>query len=156
MDKKTVTALVIVTVLVAGFFLIRTFTGEREPELIERIGPPQNDLGPADLLDTTLIDLFEVNESGRGGFATIDDYDNEVQVVIQLIGDSEVNRPANLRSGSCNSPGDIINDLNDVINGRSETMFSLSVDEITGGSSFMIAVFESESESETMIACGEK
>ncbi len=152
MNKKIVMVLVIITVLFAGFFLVKMFTGKQEPELIERI----NDLDSNDLLDTMSIDLFEVNESGQSGFVTIDNYGYEVRIVIQLIDDLGVTRSANIRSGSCDNPGEIVNNLNNVIDGRSETKFDLLIDEITGGSPFVIAVFESESDLGEIIVCGEK
>lgn len=156
MNKKTIAIVAVVAVVIVGFLVVRFFSAEPETETEERVGPPAGTPGPADVIDTTLVDLFEVDESGQSGFATIDEFDDETQVVLQISGEPDSTRSASIRSGSCDNPGEVMFDLNDVVNGRSETSFGISADEIVGAGPFLIAVFATDDESEALVACGDR
>ncbi len=154
MNKKLFVIAGITVVLLAGIFLTVILRGDPEEEIIERVGPPVSIPGPADILETTLVDLFEVDESGQSGFATIEEFEDQTRVAIQLIGDPDENWSAVLRSGSCANPGEVRFELNEVSDGRSETLFDLPAGEVIGGS-FLIAVL-SPDEPGDMVACGNR
>ncbi len=154
MNKKLFVIAGITVILLAGIFLAVIIRGGSEEEIIERVGPPVTVPGPADILETTLVDLFEVDGSGQSGFATIEEFEDQTRVVIQLIGDSNDNWSAVLRSGSCANPGEVRFELSDVSDGRSETLFDLPAGEVTGGS-FLIAALSPDEPGE-MVACGNR
>jgi len=99
------------------------------------------------------IQLNDVNKSGQGGTATLEEINGKVKVSV-TVGGSDKNppRPANLNGGNCPSGDNAKYPLKAVVNGKSETDLPLSMQQLLDLGSTDITI--SASNKGTVVACG--
>lgn len=103
------------------------------------------------------IQLAAQNKSGEQGTAMLEEVNGKVKVTINLSGEPKgVSQPAHIHVGACPNPGTVKYPLSNVVNGKSETMLTISVDEIMQGLPLPLAVnvHKSGSDLKTYVACG--
>ncbi|MGB3988728.1 MAG: hypothetical protein WBK67_03515 [Minisyncoccales bacterium] len=151
MNKKRLIIISIVAIVL--IVLISCFVTHRDKTepIEELVRPPQHEAGPADMINTVLVDLKEFNDSGFFGTATIDEYSDGSSKVLVLLDDFSGN--VAIFSGSCSDLGESKTRLNNLRSGVSETEFESSADEIAGSGGFAIIVFSEEG---NVMACGDK
>lgn len=100
--------------------------------------------------------LAAQNESGISGTATVTDMDGKAKVVVNLTGaPAEGEHPAHLHMGSCSTLGEPKFALTPIVNGTSETVLEVSVDEIEAGLPLALNVHKSATEEGVYVACGD-
>lgn len=105
--------------------------------------------------DTT-IKLAEQNGSGQNGTAILTDMeDGTTKVVIEVSNGTDEPQPAHIHPGSCaNLDPKPIYPLNNVVNGRSETIVAAEVHDLTDGA-YAINLHKSATEASTYTSCGD-
>lgn len=112
----------------------------------------------ADLIEAETFVLAEQNGSGQSGTATImADTDGKAVVRLDLTGgEYTAPQPAHIHVGSCPTPGAVEYPLTNVIDGRSETILSVSFDELMDATEKMaLNIHESEAKPGNYTACGD-
>lgn len=140
--KNALILIVIILVIVGGFFLFKTFNG--------------TETNPLPVGKTVEITLSSQGESGESGTAILTDLDGKLKVALKLTGAPVgIAQPAHIHTGSCDNLGSPRYTLTDVSSGTSETeLMGVSVDQLLGELPLAINVHKSAQEASVYIACG--
>ncbi len=100
--------------------------------------------------------LNSQNNSGQAGTATlVNNASGNAEVRLNLGGtESTVPQPAHIHVGTCDSIGEILYPLNDVVNGSSITTLNVPVPEIVKNFPLALNVHKSSAELGVYTACG--
>ncbi|KKQ62056.1 MAG: Cu-zn Superoxide dismutase [Parcubacteria group bacterium GW2011_GWE2_38_18] len=101
------------------------------------------------------IEMKAQNNSNENGTATIIEEGNQVRVKIELDQAPNYGQPAHIHTGSCPNPGDIVYSLNDVVNGKSETVVNVSLEDLMGQLPLAVNVHKSAEEDNVNVSCGD-
>ena len=102
------------------------------------------------------VSLMSQNNSGESGEAMITEVDGKAKVVLSLTGaPSGVSQPAHIHLKSCDDLGGVKYPLTNVVNGSSQTMLEVSIDEILSGRPVAINVHKSGAEAGIYVSCGD-
>ncbi len=104
------------------------------------------------------VTLQEQNDLGQTGTAVLTELDDSrVQVVLNMTGGNLTQpQPAHIHVGSCPNPGAVQYPLTNVVNGKSETTLSMSMEDIMNSSDKLaINVHKSAAEASVYTACGD-
>jgi plastocyanin len=133
--------IIIVLALIVGGILLFTKDTEVSPE-VGRIAS---------------ISLSEQNNSGQVGTALIEEVGETTKVSITLSG-GEGAQPVHIHEGTCDALGAVHIALNDIVNGKSETILQESFDFVTkkenSTTTLAINVHKSEEDHSEYVACG--
>lgn len=101
------------------------------------------------------VKLNMMNNSGMTGTVTLTSMsDTTTKVVIEMTPASAEAQPVHIHHGSCGAGlGDHFYDLNDIVNGKSETIVPHDVHDLTKGD-LSINVHKSHTEVSVHVACG--
>ncbi len=104
-----------------------------------------------------VINLSAQNDSAQSGTATlIDQNNNKTKVVIITTGwTAGIIEPAHIHTGACPTPETVRYPLNNVVNGRSESMIDQPLSELLKELPLAINVHKSVTESGVFVACGD-
>lgn len=106
-----------------------------------------------------LVTLFETNESGQSGTATIDETDTGLVVTLQVLGAGEYPdpQPAHIHVGACPDVGAVKYPLTNVVDGYSQTVLeNLTLSDITEDEmGLAVNVHKSAAEADVWTACGD-
>ncbi|OGH20747.1 MAG: hypothetical protein A3D74_05480 [Candidatus Levybacteria bacterium RIFCSPHIGHO2_02_FULL_37_13] len=147
MNKNVIIGIVIIIAIV-GFLMLtnKPTTPVSQPE--------ETTQAPASTEVT--VALSEQNASGESGTATLIEVDGKVKVTLNLTGATQdVTQPAHIHVGSCPDVGEVKYALNSPVNGVSETMLDVTLDQIKSGLPLGINVHKSETEAATYVSCGD-
>lgn len=102
------------------------------------------------------LNLNQENKSGLGGSAAVEEVNGKVKVSI-TIGEtsSPVSRPAVILTGNCPNAGTMKYQLNDVVNGKSETILPDNMQTLIALGWTQIVVEKSAKDTKSVIACGD-
>lgn len=109
-------------------------------------------------MTTEIVLLSEQNDSGQSGTATlVEDADGNVVVTLSMTGGEFTEpQPAHIHVGSCPNPGAVQYPLNNVMDGTSETVLDVTMDELLASSDYLaINVHKSAAEASVYTACGD-
>lgn len=99
------------------------------------------------------LQLAQENGSGQSGTATLTPAgDGRTTVILELSNPPDEPQPAHVHPGPCGDLGDPIAGLENLVDGRSETTVSLSLDELRTGD-LVVHAHKSEAEFEISVAC---
>lgn len=102
----------------------------------------------------TLYSLASQNNSGETGTVKIFDVDGKAKVVLTVTGaPAGVEQPAHIHEGTCAKLGPVVFGLTNVVNGASETSFTVPLSAIFNGSQRAVNVHKSQAEIGTYVAC---
>lgn len=156
-NRNLIIGVVLLIVLgVIGFMIAGSREGQN-PLVIPSPGQvqPQSTSLPVDS-QTSLMTLNEQNNSAQSGIAKLNEEDGKVKATIDISGFPEnVLQPAHIHAGTCASLGAIIYALNDVENGKSETVIDTTIDRLKSQQPLSINVHKSESDFNTFVSCGD-
>ena len=116
---------------------------------------PSDNANEAAMKKEVTVTLTEQNSSGQSGTATITDQNGKAKVTIAISSASATPQPAHIHVGACPAPGAVKYPLSNVVNGRSETMLSVSVDELLDQLPLAINVHKSTTQSTIYFSCGD-
>src|SRR3989344_1475678 len=104
-----------------------------------------------------VINLAAQNDSTQTGTATlIDQNNNKTKVVIEINNwKPGVAEPAHIHLGACPTPGAVKYPLNNVVNGRSESMVDKTLAELLKELPLAVIVHKSTAEASVYVACGD-
>ena len=102
-----------------------------------------------------MVTLMEQNGSGQNGMATLTDMGNGMTMVtLEISNGTTTPQPAHIHAGTCaNLDPKPAYPLSSVVNGRSETMVDVNVDDLLAGD-FAINVHKSPTEASVYVSCG--
>lgn len=102
-----------------------------------------------------IVNLQEQNNSTQSGQAVLREENGQVVVTLSLQNaSSTVEEPAHIHVGSCPEPGAIRYPLSNVVNGRSETTISTTLNQLLSEGPLAINVHESPEALQVYVACG--
>lgn len=118
--------------------------------------PSPSSAAGATLLQPVTMQLLEQSNSGESGTALLQDYGHITRVTITLTGKkSTTPQPAHIHAGDCKNPGEILYRLNDVVDGKSDTIIGAEMGSLFATQSMSVNVHKSETESNVYMACGD-
>jgi len=109
-----------------------------------------------EILQPRTIKLIDLNKSGQLGAAVLEAVGEKTKVTISLVGKKNTEpQPAHIHLGSCPKPDQVKYALNDVINGKSETIVETKMSEIVNSLPLAINVHLSVAEASVITSCGD-
>ncbi len=146
--------LVIIGIIIiggAGYFILNKSTTQPA----EQTPVPTDQATPTPSQAYTLT-LSEQNESSESGTATLIEENGNVKVTLNLTGaPAGVTQPAHIHVGSCPDVGAVKYALTSPVNGVSETILDVTLDQIRSELPLGINVHKSEDEAKVYVACGD-
>ncbi len=162
--------IVVAVALVAGGISYYAYTGQKQAQDEEQSALTANIARPTPKKPTILpvvptttlpatplvVALSDQNSSGESGSATLNEINGQVQVVVNVNGESATaNQPAHIHVGACPNPGAPIYPLNPVVGGNSTTIIAVSMDALLKQLPLAINIHKSDTEIKTYMACGD-
>lgn len=99
--------------------------------------------------------LNQQGNSGESGLATFEEKNGKTIVRIKVVNAPlDVPQPAHLHNGTCKEPISELFDIENVINGESETVLDVSLDELLKETPFVLNIHKSLDEDEVYTSCG--
>ena len=113
--------------------------------------------GEAEVSAKTSVTLHEQNDSGESGGVVLTDEGGKTRVVITIAGQADgADQPAHIHTGACATIGAVLFPLNNVVDGRSETVIDTSLaDLLATATALSINVHKSALDLGTYVACGD-
>ncbi|MCR4330380.1 MAG: thioredoxin family protein, partial [Patescibacteria group bacterium] len=112
------------------------------------------------MMENITIAMKEANGSNQNGTVTITDENGKAKIVIKVAAGSEdIEQPSHIHSGSCPSPtpppAGIVYPLSNTVNGMSETILAVSVEELLGKLPLSVLIHKSKTDAKTYVSCGD-
>lgn len=155
-NRNLVIGVMLLVVLGIIGFMLADSNGGQNPLAVPTPGQvqPQSTALPSVSNEMDLV-LDEQNSSGQSGTAKLTEEDDKVKVTLNIDSFPEdIAQPAHIHAGACANLGAIIYTLNNVENGKSETVVASSMDRLRSQQPLAINVHKSESDFNTSVACG--
>lgn len=155
MSKKAIiSTLVALAVIAVGLFLYFKKTPTQQPTDQPATTTEQSTTNSQS--KTIAVAMLPQNNSGESGIATLKDINGKTSVVLTLSGaPTGVTQPAHIHTGSCATIGGVAYPLTFPVNGSSETILNVSLDELLKKLPLAINVHKSGSEANVYFACGD-
>lgn len=111
---------------------------------------------PAPLREGLAFIILEPqNGSGQTGIAALSDLAGKTKVLVDLTGASgDLAQPTHIHAGACPGVGEVKYPLNNLVNGKSETILEVGLSQLKAQLPLAVNVHKSEKEAETYVACG--
>jgi hypothetical protein len=100
------------------------------------------------------LDLEAQNDSGQSGTARLTADDEKTRVVVELANPPDVAQPSHIHMGTCDEIGDVVAPLENVVEGRAESVVDMSLAELRRGG-LIVHAHKSEADYDTSVACAE-
>ena len=117
------------------------------------------DLSPTSAQNNMMvITLSPVNTTyNQSGVAKLEENGGQVKVTLDLnqVSGLDLPQPAHIHEGSCPDVGNVTYNLNDVVNGRSETTLNTTLSNLSSQFPLGINVHQSAADINTYTACGD-
>ena len=154
MNKNLTYVLVGILVLVGAWFLL--FNKPSQPTPQPATTKTGQTASPSATPKEISVTLSERNDSGQSGTATLMEENGKVKVVLILTGaPADVTQPAHIHMGSCPEVGAVKYPLTSPVNGSSETMLNVTLDQLRSGMPLAINVHKSQPEVKVYVSCGD-
>ncbi|MDO8496139.1 MAG: cupredoxin domain-containing protein [bacterium] len=160
-NKESGIASIIILLIVLGIIgvgggAVYVVTKNRAKVMVSPSPTPTESPSTMKMVKRVTVKLNAQNSSKQSGEAVLTEIDGKVKVELQLAaGASEVAQPAHIHVGSCPKPGEVKYPLTSVVNGSSETMLDVSLNDLTLGLPLAINVHKSSTEPSVYVACGD-
>lgn len=159
MLKNFILLIILLVLIIGGYYVYKSYTQTGSLDLNNL---PLDLTGEDTILDESVVSfnapLEPVVSSSlqQEGFATLERQGDKVQVTVNVTGGSSGNvQPVHLHEDGCPGKGKVLYPLNDIHNGKSETVLDVSLDELKEKLPLAINVHKSKEESSVYTACGE-
>lgn len=150
--NRNLTFLVIggLVLLLVGYMVLSNRPEDQTPQ--ETITSDET-TSPASEEITVMLD--EQNDSGESGTATLVEENGQVKVTLTLTGAPQgVTQPAHIHTGSCPDVGAVTYPLTSPVDGASETMLDVTLDQLRSEMPLAINVHKSTQEASVYVSCG--
>ena len=108
------------------------------------------------MADDVVVNLSTQNDSGQSGTATLKSEGDATRVILEVNNaPANVAQPAHIHLSSCATIGGVKYPLDSLVNGRSETLLAINLDDLTGQEQLSINVHKSVAEVAVYVACGD-
>ncbi|OGD73653.1 hypothetical protein A3K29_00040 [Candidatus Collierbacteria bacterium RIFOXYB2_FULL_46_14] len=102
------------------------------------------------------IVLEQVGVSGQSGTAVFQGDGDKTKITLSLVGKKFGSpQPSHIHLGKCPTPGAVKYPLNNVVNGKSETVVAVSIEDLFADLPLAVNVHESVEKSSVYTACGD-
>lgn len=147
MNKKVLIGIVVV--MVVGYLLFSNKPTKQVPQPVETTEAPAS--------EEVKLTLSEQNDSGESGTATMIEADGKVKVMLNLTGalPEGVEQPAHIHMGKCPDVGEVKYPLTSLVNGVSETMLDVTLDQLKAELPLAVNVHKSSEEVTVYVSCGD-
>lgn len=151
------TALIIIGIIILAIIGWYAWSmGDTEPVETPEMTEEMTEEMEEEETSEVIVNLAEQNDSGEYGTATLTEMDGMVQVVLSLIGaPQDVTQPAHIHVNSCAEIGGVAYPLEFPVNGTSETMLEVSMEDLRSAMPLSINVHKSVEEASVYVACGD-
>lgn len=151
MNKNILIVIGIGALLVIGYVLISNNASQQPSEPTQQ----QTDTAsPPEVVVT--VELSEQNDSGESGTARLTEVDGKVYVTLSLTGaPADVMQPAHIHVGACPDVGAVKYPLTSPVNGASETVLDVTLDQLSSELPLGINVHKSDTEAKVYVSCGD-
>lgn len=155
-NKLIVLAVLIVVILAGGLYLNNksgnVYNANNTPTPKSSVSTNEtSQISPSGVS----IVINEQNASGESGIATVSEVEGKVVVNLKLIGASaQTPQPANLHSGTCEAPGDVVYPLTNVVSGQSKTTLDVDMAAFNSKLPLILNVHKSKDEISVYTSCG--
>lgn len=103
---------------------------------------------------TLKLELAAQNGSGESGTARLTADGATTRIALELANAPEVAQPSHIHEGSCDEIGDVVAPLENVVDGKAESVVDMSLADLRRGG-LIVHAHKSEAEYETSVACAE-
>ncbi len=100
------------------------------------------------------LDLAEQNASGQSGTARLTADGDTTRIVVEVENPPEVAQPSHVHEGTCGEIGDVVAPLENLVDGRAESVVDMSLAELQRRG-LIVHAHKSEAEYDTSVACAE-
>jgi uncharacterized cupredoxin-like copper-binding protein len=159
--KNTILIILVLVVLGAGVFLMKGDNDGDDAMVMDSDNTMmENDHGlDSDLMMQTkelVVELSALNNSGQSGKAIFSEDGGKTKVIIDITSGAEgVSQPIHIHKGSCAELGSVLYPLSSVVDGRSETVLDLSLEDIKSQLPLAVNVHKSADALNEFVACGD-
>ncbi len=114
-------------------------------------------MSPTPTVEPKTIKLGQLGASGQSGTAVFESQGDKTKVTLSMVGKARTSpQPAHIHEGECPKPGDVKYPLNNVVNGKSETVIAVKFEDLfTTLLPLAVNVHESVEKSSVYTACGD-
>lgn len=99
--------------------------------------------------------LAAQSNSGQTGTMVLEAVDGQVKVTLDLTDLGKTSQPAHIHVGACPTPGAVKYPLTNVVNGKSTTVLSVSLEDLMAELPLAVNVHKSAAESSVYTACAD-
>jgi len=119
-------------------------------------GTPTSSITPVPTVPPKTIVLEQVGVSGQSGTAVFQGDGDKTKIVLSMVGKKfSLPQPAHIHLGKCPTPGAVKYPLNNVVNGKSETVVAVKIEDLFADLPLAVNVHESVEKSSVYTACGD-
>ena len=119
-------------------------------------GTPTSSISSVPTVPPKTIVLEQVGVSGQSGTAVFQGDGDKTKIVLSMVGKKfSLPQPAHIHLGKCPTPGAVKYPLNNVVNGKSETVVAVSIEDLFADLPLAVNVHESVEKSSVYTACGD-
>ncbi len=150
MNKNLLIGLVLIAVLgVGGYFLLGKSS-------MTPLQPVMEEDTTTEAAPQSTVILYEQNESGESGTATLVEENGKVIVTLQMTGaPQDIAQPAHIHVGTCPDVGAVKYPLTSPVNGMSETVLDVTLDQLLAEQPLGLNVHKSKDEASVYLSCGD-
>jgi hypothetical protein len=120
----------------------------------ESVAPIVSDTVTSNSRTSVTLLLTALNNSGEEGKVILSALEAKTLVVISLAGGSSTPQPAHIHTGGCPEVGAVRYQLENVVNGKSETILNEPLTAVLSGLPVAVNVHKSVQDTRTYVACG--
>lgn len=149
MKNAIIWIVVILVIILAVFWFMNSSVVEAPTEEQEQEEQEEE-------VQSVTVSLSEQNDSGMSGVAVLTEVEGGTSVSLNLTGAPEgVAQPAHIHTGSCEDIGGVAYPLEFPVDGVSETMLEVTIDELLFELPLALNVHKSPEEVDVYVACGD-
>lgn len=150
MSKKILIAIILISIVVVLFITFIQYKKDTTSNITP--APTASNLEAKNFS----IVLNPQNNSGESGIVLFEKLGDKTLVKINLVGfQSDISQSVHFHKGSCDKPLTVKHKINDVINGKSETVLDVKLEDLLKDLPLVVNVHKSFEEDDIHTACGE-
>lgn len=153
MSTKILLGAVVIIVVLSAIFLYISGTKKLQ---IQKPIPTETPSPTQVVVKQKEIVLVEQNKSGQSGTVTLREENGKTTVLINISeSQTKTAEPAHIHIGSCDKLGIIKYPLEDIVDGKSETVLEKTIDELLNELPLAVNVHKSAKQAKVYVSCGD-
>lgn len=162
MKNSTLWVVVLLAIGIGGWYMwsnseVKPETTETEKTAsLSGVISPTKVISPVPTVAPKTIVLEQTGVSGQSGTAVFQGDGDNTKVTVSMIGKAFTSpQPSHIHVGKCPNPGVVKYPLNNVVNGKAETVLSVSIEDLFADLPLAVNVHESAEKASVYTACGD-